>query len=405
MKKHPFRRTARLPAWALFFFAFSALLRPAPAQTPPTYDFLFIHHSVGFYWVVQGGLYKSLTNPANVGGRKINMHLATMGDTIGWNTNMCDWRRKFRDQMDKVLTFDFHPDIYYKTKGRYNQIVMFKSCFTETALSSVGNPPGDPDSKKKTLLNYIAVMEELGLLFDDYPHVLFIYVTSPPLNPFDGWTRRSGSLYRRFTEWVRDSWLPGYRAETGLRNVAVFDLFDVLAEPDSSSSYPNALKAAYRKGKDSHPLPVGLQAATAKFIPWFRGVVAGWERSLHGGCGKGGKAFPWLHESGRANLGNQSHELHLDRVTAGNSAFLFFSERINSLSLGGRCVLRVAPSFLSAFPAASKGGTMKFPLPIPSDPALIGGHTYYQALVVPAKGLSLANLELSNMVRVKILAR
>ncbi len=396
---------ASLPAGVFLGLASFFTPRPCPAQSPPAYDFLFIHHSVGFHWVVYGDLYKDLTNPANLGGRKINLHLATMGDTIGWNTNMCDWRRKFRDQMDKVLTFDFHPDLYYKTKGRYNQIVMFKSCFTETAISSIGMPPGDPDSKEKTLLNYIAAMEELGLLFDDYPHVLFIYVTSPPLNPFDGWKRSSAGLYRRFTEWVKGSWLSEYKTQTGLRNVAVFDLFDVLAEPDNSPTYPNALKAAYRKGKDSHPLPAGLLAATHKFIPWLRGVLDSWEKSMHGGCGKSGRPFPWLHEAGRANLGNKAHALILEKVPAGSSAFMLFSSRMNSMSLGGRCVLRTSPVNLLAFGGAATGAPLKFSLPIPADPSLIGGQTYYQSLVFPAKGLSLAGLELSNMVRVRVLAR
>ncbi|GEM_PF-2283900 len=379
--------------------------RPCSAQTAPSYDFLFIHHSVGFNWVVYGDLYKSLTNPANLGGRRIRMHLATMGDTIGWNTDTCDWRRKFRDQMDKVLHFDFHPDIYYKTKGRYNQIVMFKSCFPNSAISSIGMPPGNPDSKERTLFNYVAVMNELALLFDDYPHVLFIYVTSPPLNPFDGWTRKASGLHRRFCEWVQKTWLPDYKTQTGLRNVAVFDLFDVLAEPDNAATYPNALRAAYRKGKDSHPLPVGLKAATRKFIPWFKNVLTWWEKSLHGGCGKSGRPFPWLHESGRANLGNKAHGMLLERVPPGASAFMIFSARMTSMSLGGRCVLKTSPVNLLAFPFSSTGAPMKFSLPIPADPALIGGQTYYQALVFPSKGLSLASLEMSNMVRIRVLVR
>ena len=404
MKERTPRRIL-LPAGVFTFLALFLSPGSASAQSPLSYDFLFIHHSVGFNWMVYGDLYKDLSNPVNVGGRKITVHLATMGDTIGWNTDTCHWRRKFRDRMDKVLTFDFHPDIYYKTKGRYNQIVMFKSCFPNSAISSIGMPPGDPDSKERTLFNYVAVMKELALLFDDYPHVLFIYVTSPPLNPFDGWSRAASGLHRRFCEWVQNTWLPEYQARTGLRNVAVFDLFDVLAEPDNAATYPNALRAAYRKGKDSHPLPVGLQAATRKFIPWFRTVVARWESSHHGGCGKSGQPFPWLHEKGRANLGNKAHSVLLERVPSGDSAFLIFSRSINSLSLGGACVLRVAPQAFMAFPGVSTGAPLKFPLPIPSDPALIGGQTYYQSLVVPAKGLSLPGLELSNMVRIRILAR
>jgi len=388
---------------ALFSFLFGLLSISGFSQT--SYDFLFIHHSVGFNWLTYGNLYLTLINPKNVGGRKIAMHMATYGDTIGWNTDTCHWRRKFRDRMKQVLTFDMHPDKYYKDPNRYNQIVMFKSCFHNSQIDSIGVPPGDPDSPKRTLMNYIAVFQELALIFDDYPHILFIYVTSPPRNPYDHWSKEASALHRQFCKWLKNTWLPLYKKETGLNNVAVFDFFDILAEPENHPIFPNALKEKYRKGKDSHPTPPGLIAATKAFVPWFNQVVLEWERTKHGGCHKYGKVFPWLHAVGRSNIGNKNFAMRLERVKYPCLFFLFFSPYLNSSSLGGDCIVRIrlSPSLLKPYFGPSKGGDITCPLSIPPLPDLVYHDIFFQGMVFPKNSVSLDNLDLSNMVRVKFL--
>ncbi len=369
------------------------------------YDFLFIHHSVGLSWLSYGNLYLSLTNPTLVGGRKIALHMATYGDTIGWNTDTCHWRKKFRDQMNLVLKFDRHPDKYYKIAERYNQIVMFKSCFNNSQIDSIGIPPGDPDSPKRTLFNYIAVMQELAMIFDDYPHILFIYVTSPPRNPYDKWSREGSALHRNFCKWLKNTWIPIYKKETGLSNFAVFDFFDVLAEPENHPTFPNALKQAYRNGKDSHPNTKGLTDATKAFLPWFNKVVSEWERTKHGGCSANGVPFPWLHSKGRSFIGNSNFAVTVERINPSKVLFLFVSGQMNSLNLGRGCYLKIYLTPLLYFLAPSTGSSVTQVLSIPALPELIGVNSYLQAIVFPKSSLNLDSLEMTNLLRVKILAR
>ena len=70
-----------------------------------------------------------------------------------------------------------------------------------------------------------------------------------------------------FNNWLKNEWLPAYKAShPGLNNVAVFDLFDVLAYPDSDPSHPNRLKAEYGgTSGDSHPNAAADGYATQLF--------------------------------------------------------------------------------------------------------------------------------------------
>ncbi|MFH2002260.1 MAG: hypothetical protein ABIK28_21490 [Planctomycetota bacterium] len=244
------------------------------------FNFLFIHHSVGGNWLhsQQGQLRLALENPA-YNDYIFEVHDATYGDTIGEDTDVCHWLPKFQNQMDLVLTFDYHTDNYYTDPSEFNQIVMFKSCYPASDIDEEGVPPGDPTSSDKTIWNYRAAYRACGSIFASYPQILFVIVTAPPRNRYSSaYDVTRGTNACIFNQWMKDCFVDDYRLATGLNNVVVFDLFgDVLAEPITDPTAPGALKEMFSSGgTDSHPNVMGSKAATITFIPFINRVVKEW---------------------------------------------------------------------------------------------------------------------------------
>jgi len=88
---------------------------------------VFLHHSVGRGILYEGGLRDSLFKS------DILVKGATYGDNIGQNTDILDWPSKFKNEMDQILRFKAHPNIYY-SDSQNNEIVMFKSCFNNSNI-------------------------------------------------------------------------------------------------------------------------------------------------------------------------------------------------------------------------------------------------------------------------------
>jgi hypothetical protein len=223
---------------------------------------LFLHHSVGKGWLEGGGLKAALM------ANSIGVHDATYGDEIGEQTDMVDWLPKFKNDMERVLIFDRSPNGYYQD-GRQNDVIMFKSCFPNSDIKEDGQAPGNVSDKAKTTWNYRAVFAELQGIMAKYPNKLFIYVTAPPLVPYET-KPENAKRARDFNNWIKNDYVAEYAKQTGQSNLLVFDLFDILTDKD------NCLKADYRyNDRDSHPNPAGGQAATAAFIDFLKskGVI------------------------------------------------------------------------------------------------------------------------------------
>ncbi len=220
--------------------------------------FLFIHHSVGSNWLSQGQLRSNLTN---IG---VDVHDATYVDDIGQNTDVCHWYPKFRDHFNEVRTFD--DDDQYYTDGSFNNVVMFKSCYPNSDIVGYGTEPGDPESCTRTMANYKATYNALLPIFKNHTDMLFIPVTAPPLNVHSSmYNSEHAALAREFNNWLKTEWAPN------ITNVAVFDLFDVLADPTT-----NGLRDEYASGTDSHPTAAGSMAATVAFMPFFQNALDRW---------------------------------------------------------------------------------------------------------------------------------
>lgn len=245
----------------------------------------FIHHSVGGRLLADPGSKQRIdeeiwaSHPEGGGLRAMltqagyEVHEASYGSVVGDKTDLGDWLPKFRDQMDRVLAVSQNdrplPD------GKRNQIVAFKSCFPNNQLDD----DAAVDAAKQQL-------SALLPLFAAKPDVLFVYLTAPPLAPRvesePAWRSlarlvmgkpqpkarlaASGPRARRLNEWVvsPDGWLKGYAG----KNVAAFDLYDILT--DGKSSY---LAFPTGGGTDSHPAREGNAKAAAAFVPFLNRAV------------------------------------------------------------------------------------------------------------------------------------
>jgi uncharacterized repeat protein (TIGR01451 family) len=256
-----------------------------PAATDD--DLVFIHHSCGSNWL-SNSLHAALlakdyidernditygTDLAPDAGRPDSL-AAIPGD----QTNMNHWIRWFNDYLDGVKAHGAADGV--------NRIIMFKSCYPISNISSDGTEPGDPFSSSQTTTNYKAVYRHpngpgntylsggytykpLEDVFAENPNTLFIPVTAPPRHyaPSDATDDAEAHRAREFNNWLKNDWLGSYNAaHPGLNNVAVFDWFDVLAYSDDHSTHPNRLQAEYG-GEDgnSHPNSTANSDSTAVF--------------------------------------------------------------------------------------------------------------------------------------------
>ncbi len=238
-------------------------------------DIVFIHHSCGNNFLNQGLKTQLLAkdyidevNDIYYGDdlQPDDGRPDSLGGTPGDNTNMNHWVMWFNDYLSGIQTFD--------CSNGSNRIIMFKSCYPISNISSDGREPGDPFSSSQTMANYKSVFRKyndadgvytrsgndynpLEQVFAQNPDILFIAVTAPPrhFGPSDATNDTEAQRARNFNNWLKNEWLDGYRASIiGQMNVAVFDWFDVLAYPSDHAVHPNRLKEEYGGANgDSHP--------------------------------------------------------------------------------------------------------------------------------------------------------
>ncbi len=259
-------------------------------------NFLFIHHSCGGQLLADKGeekgedwIYES--HPNGGGLRRMleangyTVHEASYNSDIGDRTDIFDWPEKFGKKMDKILRCKLQDELM--PEGKRNDIVAFKSCFPNNDFKGIGSPPGNPNGPELTLWNAKAAYTKLLEEFEKYPGVLFVCVTAPPLSPYAGKVsalkyiiksilgggdpaeeiKRRANIAREFNNWLKgkDGWLKGYR----LKNVVVFDYYDVLTEHGES----NLSCYATEGGKDSHPSSEGNRKAAEEFVPFLNRAV------------------------------------------------------------------------------------------------------------------------------------
>lgn len=261
-------------------------------------DLLFFHHSCGGQLLADKGESREMikgtriyASHPNGGGLKTALrsnnylvHEASYRSAIGEETDICHWNLKFRDHMKEILGLREQDELH--ANGKKNRIVIFKSCFPNSLIDSEGTYPGNPDSCERSTANYKAAFSSLLPYFSREPETLFIYFTSPPMDKPACSSRQkavsafmtligkpdpadaAGRRIRSFNNWITDKdngWLKGY----GLRNVVVFDYYDILTSFGRSdwSVY------ASQGGRDSHPSSEGNERAAEAFIPFINKAV------------------------------------------------------------------------------------------------------------------------------------
>jgi hypothetical protein len=241
---------------------------------------IFIHHSTGENWLADdnGGLGEALAeNNYYVSDTNYGWGPDSIGDT----TDIGHWWLWFRgpnssSYLEALYDEDEQNCDYTRladNPGGENEVVMFKSCFPNSALGgdaddSVPNIGSnalrgeDSGSIYHTVANAKGIYIDLLEYFKTKTDKLFIVITAPPL---------SDSTYannaRAFNNWLVNDWLDDYPYE----NVAVFDFFDVLADPNT-----NTLKYPSGEG-DDHPSIEGDLLATEEFVPFLNSTYEEWE--------------------------------------------------------------------------------------------------------------------------------
>jgi len=248
------------------FFAMTLVGLAVPVSSAT--NFIFIHHSVGQNWLDAG----QLSNRLAAAGCAV--HEATYGSAvpgssplspIGDYTDICHWYYWFNSHLDGVRGWQCPP-------GESNMIVMFKSCFPNSVIYEDGTAPGDPTNDVHSLWNHQAAYLSLTNVFALNSSVMFIACTAPPCKPGDGYMEENAPRGRTFNDWLRTDYVTNYQAATGLRNLAVFDVHDVLATSRLLTRKPSAL-APKLASRDSHPNPKGSRELTASFLPFFRNTL------------------------------------------------------------------------------------------------------------------------------------
>ncbi len=264
-------------------------------------DLVFIHHSCGANWLA-AGLDPALQARDYVDERN-DIYYGTdlspdagrpdsLASTPGDQTDMQHWIRWFNDYLGGVRTFG--------CSNGTNRIIMFKSCYPNSAVTEDGVEPGDPFSSVRSVANNKAIFRHPGGAGCSYTNggfayrpledvfasnaaTLFIVVTAPPLT-YSGTTDADAHRARVFNNWLRTDWLSAYNAaHPGANNVAVFDWFDFLAYPDSDGAHPNRLKQEYGgSGGDAHPNALANSNSTAVFA-WIQrnAIDMAWDAFQH----------------------------------------------------------------------------------------------------------------------------
>lgn len=281
-------------------FTFALLLASPELKAQNTNDLIFIHHSCGSNWLSSGLLTaldaKTYIDEVNdiTYGTAVAVDSGrpdSLGAVPGDQTNMNHWICWFNDYLTHVKS--------HGCATGFNRIIMFKSCYPLSNVTSDGTEPGDPFSGNQSLANYKAVFRHpsgsgntysnggyvyrpLEDVFAANPDVLFIAVTAPsnvPSQTCNNWADRA----RVFGNWLKNDWLSSYNtAHPTLKNVVVFDWFDFLTYPndhtgtevfDPSGTEPNGTycvrnmtKSEYRaSSSDSHPNTTANVATTQVF--------------------------------------------------------------------------------------------------------------------------------------------
>ena len=246
---------------------------------------IFIHHSTGENWLNDGNgnLAQAL--------QKNNYFVSDTNygwgpDSIGDRTDIPNWLEWFHSdntaQYMQALYDENGIHSYYERTlgdpGGENQVILFKSCFPNSALS--GSPDDPPaEGTDLTVANAKFVYNKILNYFLTQPDKLFMVITAPPL--MDG---RYAKNARAFNNWLVNDWLA--QNNYPLANVAVFDFYNILTAPENHHRVKDGQiehliasprNTSYFHSEDDHPSQTGNRKATDEFIPILNAFYNRWQ--------------------------------------------------------------------------------------------------------------------------------
>jgi len=295
-------------------------LSPNPPSSPVR--LIFIHHSTGEYWLMNGN------GDLGVALRNNNYFVSDTnydwgpadadagGGTIGDHTDIGHWWNWFRSSNRAPYLADLYAESGQNSSysrlatnpGGENRIVLFKSCFPNSNIA--GNPTDPPPSNSNPLrgqdawsehmivANVKGIYNDILAYFATRQDKLFVLIVSPPLS--EGNTDATNAANARaVANWLVNDWLAAYP----YHNVAVFDFFNILTtnagDPNTNDlnqaggnhhrwwngaiqhktdgdndSYPDFLE--YPSG-DDHPSRAGNLKATGEFLPLLNIYYNHWQ--------------------------------------------------------------------------------------------------------------------------------
>ncbi len=271
-----------------------AAMRMTDNFNPPeaVVKLIFIHHSTGENWLADGygNLGKTLgqnnyfVSDTNYGW---GPNSPSKGGPVGDYTDIPDWLEWFRSArtptyMSALFAEHGQSSSYTRTlsdPGGQNEIIIFKSCFPNSALEGNPNDPPDP-TVGMTVGHAKYVYNELLKYFSARQDKLFIVITAPPLS--DGTYAANA---RAFNNWLVYHWL--YENNYTYSNVAVFDFYNVLTHSSYHHRFYNGDVQHYFGSRntlyypsspgDDHPSVAGSRKATAEFVPLLNVYYHRWK--------------------------------------------------------------------------------------------------------------------------------
>jgi hypothetical protein len=260
--------------------------RQSPDTSPPTQPvkLIFIHHSTGENWLTDG--YGNLGQALGENNYFVSDTNYGWGpDAIGDRTDIPNWTEWFASEntptyMEALFNESEQHASYTRMlsdPGGENEIIMFKSCFPNSALEGSPNDPAGT-YEELTVGGAKYVYNRILPYFASRPDKLFIVITAPPL---------SDSTYaenaRAFNQWLVNDWLN--ENNYTLNNVAVFDFYNILTSDDAHHRISggqiehittNKNTLHYPSG-DDHPSERGSQKATEEFVPMLNYFYNRWK--------------------------------------------------------------------------------------------------------------------------------
>lgn len=234
----------------------------------------FLHHSVGFNLIDQGGVRASIEayNEAN----DTTYHLWDHG----YNADgLTDWQgtatgtdfaipNDSTDVADLAYLFtSTNADaVSARNKMLYYDVIVFKSCFPNGYIT-------DADMLQTYKDHYLAIRD----FMDAHPDKMFVVMGFPPLHRMDPYTNSAErARARAFADWLKGTFV------TGHSNIWCFDIFDYFAALATyGSDIQNALKYNYEidhvASEESHPNELANQTVGPVFAYILIGAAAHWQ--------------------------------------------------------------------------------------------------------------------------------